>query len=137
MEAKELRIGNTVSLENEIMTVNASLIKLFEKSEFIGYDTSDLQPISITKERLFDLGFKSKNVKIDKYFTVTDIFLPIANDVSIHLSKVTSSDLWDIYINQKQGRRKVIILLDRQIKYLHEVQNFCYEMSGEELTLKS
>jgi len=117
MSAKELRIGNYVTLNNDIKIVNGNLIKEQEQSEMIIGEIY-LEPIPITEEWLFKFGFL-KDLDNDIYLNINAYaFLYWQND---------RVELLDDDNN----------FMISYCKYVHQLQNLYFALTGEELTFKS
>jgi hypothetical protein len=116
MDARDLRLGNFVLVENdyeEVVGINSHEIvcRLDKISYGITQNIKDIKPIPLTKEWL------------DKF------------DIFIHKRKVPSwSDF--IYI----GKLEYGVNDDGcpyGIEYVHKLQNLYFSLTGEELTIKT
>ena len=121
MEAKELRIGNYImfSDNNGISYRKISCIKINEfgfYSDIDGVNLGICKPIPLTEEWLLKFGFVESQ-DIDTIFGLK------------------LNDFW--YINEFQIRNKFnAILLEVELKYVHQLQNLYFALTNEELTLK-
>jgi hypothetical protein len=133
MEAKELRIGNLVNekwwdttigeYEYSLVIVSAIYPTHIRCQDDHAYDFEDCQPIPLTEEWLFELGFKKEG----------------------------ESNFYKKNINQK-GRIWINIRVDGGVgceigtlagysagfvdcKHIHQLQNLYFALTGEELTL--
>jgi hypothetical protein len=111
MKASELIIGNYVNTENGIKRVSTVSVDGWSMHKIS-------EPILITEEWLIKFSFKRTN-KYD--------FELIKNDFNFH----TSSDFFHgngfICFNE----------FDIKIKYVHQLQNLYFALTGIELTIKS
>lgn len=127
MEAKELRIGNFIfNGNNQIVEINIDRLRLLEKG--INYE-----PIPLTQEWLLKFGFKKQKA----------VYIPV-------FSKRTNSKIWfsvygreeyqdpnELHINDPKKWFSVEYnKFDVKIKYIHQLQNIYWCLTGEELTLK-
>lgn len=110
MKASELRIGNyienTDSQMASYMVVNADVIKQNEHTMY-----ASLEPITITKEWMFKLGFEVSIVLFRK------------NNLLIQYCV----DHFKVYLSGN---------FIANIQYVHQLQNLYFALTGEELTLK-
>lgn len=117
MKTEELRLGNLVSNMNprhndSILTIE-SIGDNHEVNVFYRkYLLSELEPIPLTEEWLFKFGFKPE---YSHWWN---------GDFTIDKSAIGGYFLCDIDIHVA-------------IKYVHQLQNLYFALTGEELTLKS
>jgi hypothetical protein len=124
----ELRIGNYAyygkrnSIGKIIMFLGTQTVELDEapfldyEEDFIDIDISEINSIPLTKDRLREFRFK----------------------------KDKSNFINDSYVN-KELKLTIIIREDKffltsffgwvELKYVHKMQNLCFELTGKELTL--
>lgn len=116
-----LRIGNLVSCQGKEYTVKAIehnpvtdkyYIKVFESFEQLLCD--HLEPIELTEERLIEFGYIS-NPYQDRY---------------------ERYDCPNIECNKTRGYTELWIERMPHIKYIHQLQNFTFYLSNQELTRK-
>jgi hypothetical protein len=117
MKANELRIGNYVTLNKDIKIINGNLIKEQQQSDMIKGEVY-LKPIPITEEWLLKFGFL-KDLDNDIYLSINPYaFLFWQND---------RVELLDNDNN----------FMISYCRYVHQLQNLYFALTGEELTLKS
>jgi hypothetical protein len=110
MDAKELRIGNLVE---EPKGYTHKIERLDEKSDRVRHG------IKITNEWLINLGFR-------KTFSSL-LFLPMPSISSeIHYEKHPYGKVFTI-------RSSAGVLVPNDIKYIHQLQNLYFALTGEEL----
>ena len=128
MKANELRIGNWIHNPVQGVDFKACVIALseinFEDGNKIKDDKYRFQPIPLTFEWLKRFGFQSDN------FTDEDRtpFLRIDDD---HGSRI---------IHVLLGGPTLVVFDDNivsHIKYVHQLQNLYFALTGEELTLNN
>ena len=116
MKAIELRIGNLVTIDGnvvEIYEIAHGVIEIANGME--PYSINDIEPIPLTKEWLVKFGFEKPS-----YSWNGDIF---------HLSEWGQSPLnWCVAMN-KNGA-----MLVQKLKYVHQLQNLYYALTNQELT---
>lgn len=118
MEAKELRMGNWVKGKGNtrrITTIKAPHL----------YDVSQFEPITITEEWLYRFGFKEDLSKLDPPET------PNGNFWSEWVNGIITIDMPFYSFIFNYGEEEV------QIKYVHQLQNLYFALTGEELQLNS
>lgn len=126
----ELRIGNTVSVDGLFITVesiNSEGINIFVDDDVLieyasfGDDDYHVKPISLTEEWLikFDFGYKSKSS---------------CTEWSIGLFSLTT-DHEDEYGDPTDGYDKFYYSFEKEVKYVHQLQNLYFALTGEELNV--
>ena len=108
MKANELRIGNLIYLNEELIKFGFSILK-FD-------DLNNIKPIPLTEEWLVRFGFKRDN-KYDFTLNVKDV------------GEFYTSSEWfhgNGYITFEHFGIKLF--------YLHQLQNLYFALTGEELT---
>jgi hypothetical protein len=127
MKRTELRIGNLVEGNGKIHEVSSiyadDIIRLFNKDKIasIGcFSLKVINPIPITEEWLFKLGLDYTSEKDYYYitFTIKGLFFQ-------------SSTSPDGFVYDRLLETAVFI------KYVHQLQNLYFALTGEELTIKN
>jgi len=135
MEAKNLRVGNLVGIEETALHADGCnhLEAIFEIEElkkevvqFKGYHAGEyyknLKGIKINEGMLSLYGFKRSSEKL--------IYLPIPQIKSeIHFEK-------HAYGNVITLQSSVGMFIPNDIEYFHELQNLFFAITGQELELK-
>lgn len=114
MEATELRLGNWINDDCQICQV-----------EYIAAHDNweNVNPISISEEWLLKFGFEKqdeKNFKKEYYRIKIDIIIEHEDDVRVGISDGTG----DLYLKYAD------------YKYIHQLQNLHFALTGEELAFK-
>lgn len=133
MKATELRLGNYLIQSNHTGTVqridfDGAILQMNEiniSGDVLDIDLSlPLKPISLTEEWLVNFGFDRSSVRGDKHFykQVADRFL-----------RLSIGDFWNVHIGQAEIKYYEIPV---NIKYVHQLQNLYFALTGEELTIK-
>jgi hypothetical protein len=131
MEANELRIGNYVFYRDKdtLLEVSNIGVKGFETINYQGLvygscDVNEYNPIPITKEWLLKFGFEltSNYPPEGKMFTYKDI-KGYMLDVCIAYQFIS--------VSQNIGTVRI-----KNVKYIHQLQNLYFYLTGEELTIK-
>lgn len=117
MEARELRIGNWITIWNNEHQVSSSIIIAIEKNT-IGY-----KPIPLTEEWLLKLGFSSKYKSCHIKWNILGFDLDQKSDEDDDGNKIPQEQVF--YFNYQVD-----------IKYVHQLQNLYFALTGEELTIK-
>ena len=140
MKTNELRIGNYVNIEGDVVKVK----EIYDKSihyangEYESYATEDfIQPIELTEEILVKIGFK----KVFQSAVTKGRF-----ELNINIGDCEFVNI--VYHIYKSGnpnfnitQRRCASFCDNSIyknnvKYLHELQNAYYCLTSEELEVK-
>ena len=116
MKASELRIGNYIQWNNfkEARIMNDKDFSVVYQS-LLEMNCEEIKPIPITEEWLLKLGFVS-NPYQDRY--------EIGKDIKLHVE-----------CDKTKGEVMLWIEDLSHIKYVHQLQNLCYLMFNEELTI--
>lgn len=151
LDAKELRIGNIVEYYmppqiSEWIDVEldvANIVEIYQCN--IIEKTSSYRPIPLTEEWLLKLGFDDEF----KYGENCSIDF-ILNNTRVQIAKMTG-------YGKDRGKHQfkyddIVIILDNyhiddeiekdmavrvNVKYVHQLQNLYYALTGEELTIKN
>lgn len=118
MESKELRIGNLVATcQNDeaknVDSVSKDIIRLDDGIRMWKFDIVDIIPVPITGVRLLKMGFE------------------ISKDGNFYGKKTNGKDYFFL-TNDFQPYLPV----KKDLKYIHQLQNLFYLVTGEELTFK-
>lgn len=148
MEARELRIGNKISYYNKIYDVvqiglNGVLATSIEGQCSAIITHPMLKPIPLTDEWLLTNGFEVyKHLSDENYKSIgivgrfKDFEYP--NGITITLKKY-SKDMCEFecqYVPKLEGRYITNIHDLLSIKYVHELQNLYFALTGNELEIK-
>ena len=155
MEALDLRIGNILNwqigksiLQGKVTSISTATIVIDHKSNFkttSEHDTYRLIPVPLTEEWLLKFGFKYQdrdvshgNGKIERFwskhwFTGGDNWW-----LEINLNPITKKSNGFFWLNWNIGGGNNFVHLPHscELKYVHQLQNLYYALTGEELTLK-
>lgn len=113
LKASDLRIGNLVIDGREVVNVNSRMIGMLEKDE------ADFDPIPLTKERLLKFGFKHGNNSPDG---------SAIGKGGVYLGCMHGGRFC---FNAESSTNKAVY-----IKYIHQLQNLYFALTGEELDIK-
>lgn len=131
MKAEELRLGNLVSNINprhndSILTIE-SIGDNHEVNVFYRkYLLSELEPIPLTEEWLFKFGFYLRD-------GFSNTFKLNVEKHQYDCSEITYSEKEGLF-RFSNGQQKGTTLIPH-IKYVHQLQNLYFALTGEELTL--
>ena len=114
MKATELRIGNLIFQSGQITTIENISRSINDWERVNNKRLFDCTPIPLTEEWLLKFGFVKKEIGYSKLTEIKECF-------SISFGKHTS-------INA--------IKFNNEVKYVHQLQNIYFALTGEELTLK-
>jgi len=136
MDAKELRIGNLVNQGPRYGDCCIEAYELYQYSMFIKNPIGvadyykDWKPIPLTEEWLVKFGFDIKN-GVSKL------------DFSKHHLECFDQLVFNLKDNYnyclKQWRGEMLdawYISEKEVKYIHQLQNLYFALSGEELTIK-
>jgi hypothetical protein len=133
METTELRIGNLVQWSDETQIVPITITRLGNFS--VGMES--IKPIPLTEEWLLKFGFEKEeskpSAKHHNYFSkyISDYkycftYAEFRKDFGVYIEYTDSSDLND------DGIKYPFCF---GIKYVHQLQNLYYSLTGTELSL--
>ena len=127
MEAKQLRIGNYVYRQSSKLIVDKSSVYQIENVNLqsaLKYD-----PIPLTKQWILDLGFIKNEIK--QVIEVLDI-----SENDKHLEFEITDEGLDLWISSDIMDEALYFPLNH-IKYVHQLQNLYFALTGEELTVNN
>lgn len=140
MKANELRIGNWIKYEDKLVQVVqlSSLMILCQRDEnqfLVNCAPKVFQPIELTEELMLKIGFKKERQLISNLFYLdyeTDVDNIIRVKYVIYpkapsLLKITTSQC---------GNYECFEFMKRGIRYLHQLQNAYYCLTGQELEVE-
>ena len=125
MKATELRIGNYISREDlingqsrieEVIEIGRKLISSGPIKVICDYD--EIQPIPLAEEWLFKFGFEKRKKLLG---------LLVFSKSGFDLHFVNGK--WEFYV---MGSSCILA----KIKYVHQLQNLYFALTGEELEIK-
>jgi hypothetical protein len=120
MESKELRLGNLFIEENSnkiIEVIGLEKNRVVFSGMFL--DKWQAKPIALTEEWIFKFGFEKLTSKKDGFLSDTYTYKK-------GISFIVYFDGVRLSVNFWQGSEK---------KYVHELQNFFFALTGAELTV--
>jgi hypothetical protein len=131
MKASELRIGNLVDLGNRIAKIseiyhNACTVLDLEETQDTIEDYERTKPIPLTEEWLLNFDMELT----DGFSNSRKLYL---NNYENDISKITYSPKEGL-LRLSNGDPKGTILIPH-IKYVHQLQNLYFALTGEELIL--
>ena len=117
MKSSELRIGNQIYINGVVHNMTGADIFFMSQNEIFGIDISSYNPIKLTEEMLFKLGFGFEYEKV--------------------LDRVYSSGDFLLYWNKQNGYRLFYHdkFLSIGIFYLHQLQNLYFDVTGKHIFL--
>ena len=122
LKANELRIGNLILFDGKITHANTRNIAYISNSNRLkNGDSIAFEPIKLTEEWLLKAGFE-KLTSIEKGFKSNSYTYGRGFSFIVHLNNgLLSTNFW-------QGNEK---------KFLHQLQNIFFSLTGEELSFSS
>ena len=140
IDIKEIRVGNYFNLENEKEIVFVDSILSLDKEilystinskkySFVGL--SYLLPIKITEDLLLQLGFQKEVDEISKEGFY--MYLPNGFRIDINKYSNTLGRDYGIHIDNLSCDS----VLSGDIQYLHQLQNYIYDATKQELNIEN
>ena len=133
MEARELRIGNWVYQGSKYGEQECSSYEIYQYSLYCGGSDSvsdyykEWKPIPLTEEWLLKFGFSAKDYK-KGYIGIDHKAGSMITDFVLTYPKVLGEHQ-DVFVWEHSKWKY------NTFKYVHELQNLFYCLTGEELTL--
>lgn len=125
MITTELRIGNYVSyFNNEVLKVSAVFEKGIHDEYYNGFEFDDIHPIQLTEEWLLKFGFKEME------FDHPDYIPQYYYSKDFENGKVNLNLRYEMILDYGGD------FLSNTIDYVHQFQNICFALTGEELMVK-
>jgi len=119
MKTTELRIGNLVLLDGEEMIITGiTKDYVYFEGGFSMISFTDIKGIPLTEEWLLKFGFKKTKMKGNKNlmeFIKGNFIIYLYEEIEVYFS------IWD----------------DITLKYVHQLQNLYFALTGEELEIKT
>ena len=131
IKANELRIGNIINYQgvkkivNSLSSESIDVCYLANYGEFKYPNTpiEHIKPIPLTEELLLKCGFISRSFKM--------------SDISIKKDTNLYTLVYDLIKSECYlDLDFTFMTLDNEIKYLHQLQNLYFALTGEELEIK-
>lgn len=134
LRAEELRIGNLLGTPDgveEVITIQSNSIFYTENYK---NSWAEIKPIPLTEEWLVKFGFEKVSCGDDEFGYSTDydligkdFFLSYADDFSISIAESKKT---------YENTPNCLTPDGHLFKYVHQLQNLYFALTGEELTLK-
>lgn len=136
IQAQELRIGNLLYDSNEnivvVESINKEGINIFfnpnKGHECIEcyYNWYGLQPIPITEERLLEFGAVKYNI--------SQFYLDLKHKMDLTHTLQLFWNIGDDYFICEFSSRSTHVCYFNDVKYIHQLQNLIFYLTGKELT---
>ena len=123
-QPQELRIGNYVEYNGEIIKLDGSLLCCYIQNEL----EFPLNPIPLTEEILLKFGFNE--VEGERWCDMHEEFEE-CNYYYLSMFKIYYNPETDIFEDDNLYHFNV------NLKYVHQLQNIYFALTGEELTFKN
>ena len=141
MKANELRVGNLVSYHENISVVHGITdpdygngIHIHYEHTCIGCDEKLIEPIPLTEEWLFKFGFEKKpDMRYYSRNSQVNSWLLIKDDLVIQMYK-NYNGVIDFRFNYPSADPSNFKSMG--IRFVHQLQNLYFALTGEELTIK-
>ena len=120
MKASELRIGNLIefwSVYDTVILINS----INEDTSYANVYLNEIKPIPLTEEWLLKFGFEI--IWDSKYLTQ----YTLQSNMMFHYELDKPKNIW----YARFGKYEL-----EHIKYVHQLQNLYFALTGEELTIK-
>lgn len=132
MKANELRIGNLITRKNKVLKVciiqpDKILVSGYSWGKYFKCD--DLEPIPLTEEWLFKFGFKK--------YEITGSYIKTPKDTAngfgfrFHTQHPFMEDLFNSVVECSYMEQQLYV--KNGLKYVHQLQNIYFALTGEEL----
>ena len=128
MKATELRIGNSIMQDDDLVFVTGWRLEFIEKNIL------EYKPIPLTEEWLFKLGFDKLKEYDDGENIITKYGKSIIVGDNAHDEKIVISFPFN-HCEIGDYSDDSAYVLNIEIKYVHQLQNLYHALTGEELTL--
>jgi hypothetical protein len=122
LQSKDFRQGNFIRFNNKPQRINFKDLEYMEYNQDHKNGIGEMYPIEITRRWLEDFGFTPHDL---------DLFL----NISPRISMVFFDGIVSNFSLVQDG--KEICFGHGYLRYLHELQNLYFALTGEELELKN
>lgn len=127
MKASELRIGNLVDWYSKIIKLDGVTESyLTTHDPFDTIDPTQVQPITLTEEWLLKFGFPPESSACKRFWVLDN------NLYSITTERI-NNDAWSFDFVTLKNEAFML----QSIKYVHQLQNLYFALTGEELTVST
>jgi hypothetical protein len=125
MKASELRIGNFITqiIYKDTHDEEKEILVDWQEIWWISKNTKSYRPIILTEEWLLKFGFDKR---ISNCFKLNNFFIDLRYDDILEKDRTIFSR-WDNY--------HCLYFNLSDLKYVHQLQNLYFALTGEELTL--
>lgn len=149
INARELRIGNLVTVENDyenIQGVQTRIAKccLLGVNKGVWQEYKDIKPIPLTEEWLIKFGFDCFDGGIITSYSIDVTGITMAKSEVISLTPNNDRNgYWYVYFRQGDTKERELfhthdlVLLQRKLEYVHQLQNLFFALTGKELTINN
>lgn len=140
MKVNDLRIGNWIKYEDKLVQVVqlSSLMILCQRDEnqfLVNCAPEVFQPIELTEDILMKIGFK-KERQLISYLFYLDYEIDKNNIIWVKYIIYPKDPSLLRIITSQSGNYECFEFIKRGIRYLHELQNAYYLLTGEELEVE-
>ena len=123
MKTEELRFGNLVyDTGSKVNTINLEAFKYL--LSYGGTNICQVKPIPLTEEWLFKFGFEKYEHGFKEYWQLNDFQLEIHGDKFV------------FRVHGGESAPHLTQFFAHHTKYVHQLQNLYFTLTGEELTIK-
>lgn len=163
MDARELRIGNWVRLDGETMenfhddyltdefeikgfgdgsgNDGCSVVCFYEMPSEFGVACSGeydkfIEPIELTEEWLEKLGFRNHHYGWSGFYYNEDLNTEIEGS-RIEYCGIFSDGTFTLRLDEPSDDYTFPMPFNKPCRFVHELQNLCFALTGKELELKS
>ena len=119
MQANELRINNLIAVKGFCVKVSKETFKHIENGKVL-----EAEPIPLTEELLIKFGFEKSN-SVDRTIEIVGRNFTLDSSTPDNYSTVKLIEWWSEDCN-----------VIRKVKYVHQLQNLYFALTGKELTIK-
>jgi len=117
IDAKELRIGNQIQRRTgQHLIVDINILRSVRRQPVF------FMPVLLTEEKLIEFGFEKKEYSVSSDWHIGTN--PVTHDWMLTITKLEGIDY---FFFQNGGH---------QIRYVHQLQNLYFLLTGEELIVK-
>jgi hypothetical protein len=134
MNVAELRIGNFVEMNNKIIVMDTRIFH----AVIHGFEGYEPNPVKITKDQLLKFGFEADGHNwFNKYYSTEFKSHQISFEKMCVAYNLESKRLCVFEVIEGANLNNIFpIYTGKVLDYVHEIQNFWFVFTGEELINK-
>lgn len=132
MKLSDFRIGNLVNEDHFVKAITLeNELTIWNKSGYDFLNIIDIEPIPLTVEWVEKFGFSLTDYETDED-VIIEVYYKEINDNCMYFINLCDDGFNEFGFVTSFAD----VMLNNNLKYVHQLQNLYFALTGEELTLK-